>query len=73
MDLVFVDAAHDYVHGLPDSINALRLVRPGGIVVWHDYGSYWHGLVHAINQATRRHKLLRLAGTTLALVQTANA
>ena len=70
MDLVFVDAAHDYVHGFPDSTNALRMARPGGIVVWHDYGAYWHGLVHAINRAARRHQLVRLAGTTLAIVKT---
>lgn len=69
MDLVFVDAAHDYIHGLPDSINALRSARPGGLVVWHDYGPYWHGLVHAINQAARPYKLMRLAGTTLALIK----
>lgn len=69
MDLVFVDAAHDFIHGFPDSKNALSLVRPGGIVIWHDYAPYWHGLVHAIQAATQNYKLLRLSGTSLAMVQ----
>ena len=30
IDLVFVDAAHDYSHRLADSRTALRLVKPGG-------------------------------------------
>jgi predicted O-methyltransferase YrrM len=41
MDLAFVDAAHDFVHGYPDSLNALSLVRPGGFVLWHDFSPLW--------------------------------
>lgn len=37
MDLVFVDGAHAYSYVLSDSEKALRLVKPGGVVVWHDY------------------------------------
>src|SRR5579872_4694347 len=44
MDLVFVDAAHDYAHVLQDSYNALALARPGGWVVWHDFVPQWAGL-----------------------------
>ena len=68
MDLVFVDAAHDYVHGVVDSRNALRLVRPGGVVVWHDFG--WPGLAQAIREATIGYPLARLSRTTLAVVRT---
>jgi Methyltransferase domain len=52
IDLVFVDAAHDYPHGFPDSRTALRLVRPGGVVLWHDFIAHFPGLVHAIIEAT---------------------
>ena len=36
--LVFVDGCHayDFVH--QDTANALRYLRPGGLIVWHDYG-----------------------------------
>lgn len=69
MDMVFVDAAHDYVHGVVDSRNALRLLRPGGVALWHDYSSGWPGLVHAVREATAGRPLTRLAGTTLAVVR----
>ena len=60
IDLVFVDAAHDYVHGFADSRTALRLVRPGGVVLWHDFYEAYPGLVHAIIEATAGLPLKRL-------------
>ena len=37
MDLVFVDGAHsaDYVRN--DSEKGWRMLRPGGVLVWHDF------------------------------------
>ena len=37
-DLIFIDGCHyrDYVKA--DTENALRNLRPGGVIVWHDYG-----------------------------------
>lgn len=69
MDVVFVDAAHDFSHGLADSRTALRLVRPGGCVLWHDYSPQWGRLVLAVNEATRGRGLCRIAGTSLALLR----
>jgi predicted O-methyltransferase YrrM len=69
MDFVFVDAAHDYRNGLPDSRTALRLVRPGGVIFWHDFVPFWSGLVHGVIEGTRGHPLKRLAGTTFAVLQ----
>jgi SAM-dependent methyltransferase len=72
IDLVFVDAAHDYPHGFADSRTALRLVRPGGVVLWHDFNSHFPGLVHAIIEATAGLPLKRLGmDTTLAFLRTA--
>jgi len=71
MDLVFVDAAHDYLHGLADSRTALRLVKPGGVVLWHDFTPYFPGLVHGIIEATAGMPLKRLGvNTTLAVLHT---
>ncbi len=68
MDFVFVDAAHDYKHGIVDSKSALRLVKPGGVIMWHDFT--WPGLVEAIKEATQGQVLVRLAGTSLAVLRT---
>jgi predicted O-methyltransferase YrrM len=72
IDLVFVDAAHDYPHGLADSRTALKIVRPGGTIFWHDFEPYWSGLVHAICEATAGLPLRRLAGTSFAVLRVPN-
>lgn len=38
VDLFFVDGAHSYEYVRSDTLNALRCVRPGGVIAWHDYG-----------------------------------
>lgn len=36
-DVVFVDGSHAYSYVESDTEKALRMVKPGGIVFWHDY------------------------------------
>jgi predicted O-methyltransferase YrrM len=36
MDLVFVDGAHSYEYVKNDTEKGLEMLRPGGIIVWHD-------------------------------------
>lgn len=36
-DLVFVDADHTYEFAKRDTQTALRLLKPGGVILWHDY------------------------------------
>jgi hypothetical protein len=36
-DLVFIDGSHAYSYVESDTQKALRMVRPGGVVLWHDY------------------------------------
>jgi predicted O-methyltransferase YrrM len=38
IDLFFVDGAHSYDYVRSDSERALRCVRPGGVIAWHDFG-----------------------------------
>lgn len=63
-DLVLVDGGHEFVHGVADTRTALKLVAPGGVVVWDDFVPYWHGLVRGICQELEGRRLCRLAGTT---------
>jgi predicted O-methyltransferase YrrM len=65
-DLVLVDGAHDYEHGVADSRTALSLVAPDGIVLWDDCEPFWHGLVRGIVEvAGSTGNLKRIAGTSL--------
>lgn len=38
VDFFFVDGAHSYEYVKSDTENALRCVREGGIIAWHDFG-----------------------------------
>ena len=38
VDLFFIDGAHSYDYVRSDTDRALRCVRPGGAVAWHDFG-----------------------------------
>jgi predicted O-methyltransferase YrrM len=64
-DLVLVDGGHEHPHGVADTRTALRVVAPGGIVLWDDFTPYWHGLVRGICQEMEGRALSRLAGTSL--------
>ena len=37
-DFILIDGCHTYEYAVADTRNALRVVRPGGVIVWHDYG-----------------------------------
>ena len=64
-DVVFVDGSHARSYVLSDSEKALRMVRPGGLVLWHDYSPACPGVFAALNALARRLPLRHIRGTTL--------
>lgn len=64
--LVFVDGSHSYEYAAGDSKTAFRLVAPGGMVIWHDYG-VWEGVTRALEglEAARSLGLRKIRGTSL--------
>jgi len=40
IDLFFIDGAHSYEYVKSDTLNAIKCVRRGGGIVWHDYGRW---------------------------------
>ena len=64
-DVVFVDGSHAYSYVVSDSAKALRMVRPGGLVLWHDYSPESPGVFQALNELARRIPLRHIQGTTL--------
>lgn len=71
IDLVFVDANHEYDYVLSDSHHAQRLIgAQGGIILWHDYGTWdWPGSTHALNELYLKEpafgQMRHVDGTTL--------
>jgi len=45
--LVFIDASHAYEFVLSDSRQAMKMIRDGGVILWHDYG-IWRGVTDAL-------------------------
>lgn len=65
-DLVFVDGSHARSYVESDSAKALRIVRPGGLVLWHDYAGRRHarGVFDALNALAGSLPLRHVRGTT---------
>jgi predicted O-methyltransferase YrrM len=64
--LVFVDGSHAYDYVRADTATAMRLVAPGAVVLWHDYG-VWDGVTNALEEieAAQRLGLRHIRGTSL--------
>lgn len=58
--MVIVDGGHSYEVCKSDSEQALRMVKPGGIIIWDDYGSFWPGVVQALDELSKRITLYNL-------------
>jgi len=70
-DLIFVDGSHAESYVLSDSRKALRMVRPGGFVFWHDYRGPFNvrGVYRALNALLEEVPLRHIAGTALVYYQ----
>lgn len=73
-DLVFVDADHSYECVRNDSLIALRMVRPGGVVVWDDYiytkeHPECAGVARYLSELNRTISCVHVAETRLAMTQ----
>ncbi|MGH8094289.1 MAG: class I SAM-dependent methyltransferase [Chthoniobacterales bacterium] len=64
--LVFIDGSHAYDYALSDTQAALKMVRKGGVIVWHDYG-IWEGVTRALEELDERkgQGLRNIRGTSL--------
>lgn len=58
LDIVFIDAGHDYENALADIKAWWPLVREGGYLCGHDYNHGWPGVMRAVAQSF---PLLRVA------------
>lgn len=65
-DLVFIDGCHSYDYVKSDTTNALRHVRKGGLVVWHDYGII-KDVSDVVDETAMNVRIRAVRGTTLAV------
>ena len=62
--------SHAYDYAKKNSETAMRLVRPDGIVLWHDYG-VWDGVARALEEleAARGLGLVNIRGSSWCLAR----
>ncbi len=51
LDVVFIDAAHDYLSVKADIAAWLPKVKSGGYLAGHDYNQCWSGVIAAVNES----------------------
>jgi hypothetical protein len=68
-DLVFVDGSHARSYVASDSEKALQMVKPGGLILWHDYRGPHRssGVFETLNELGKRIPLMHIEGTSLVL------
>ena len=64
-DMILIDGSHAYPDVKSDSENALKNLRPGGTVFWHDYGHYL-GVSKALDEFASNYPIAVIKGTRLA-------
>lgn len=64
--LIFVDGSHAYDYALSDTRTAMKMVRKGGVIIWHDYG-IWEGVTKVLEEIENKEKmgLCTIDGTSL--------
>jgi predicted O-methyltransferase YrrM len=68
LDLAFIDGCHFRAYVEKDTENALRHLKPDGIVVWHDYG-YFKDVTDYVDELAERMPVHAIAGTRLAFAR----
>jgi tRNA A58 N-methylase Trm61 len=38
VDLCFIDGNHSFAYVQSDTLNCFSILKPGGVIIWHDYG-----------------------------------
>lgn len=68
VDIIFIDAAHDYANKLIDTNNAYKMIKKGGVIIWHDFKSPANPEVTKfINDQAKEKKIYHLRNTLLAI------
>lgn len=68
-DLAYIDGGHSYTQVRGDTEAVLPLMRPGGVVFWHDYEPLCPGVVHYLHELSRTLPVRHIKGTQLAVVR----
>lgn len=66
IDLMFIDGSHHYEYVKQDSENALKMIRNGGIIVYHDF-LVWPGVTKYLLELSKTLKIYHVKDTSLVI------
>ena len=70
MDLIFIDGGHTYSIVKSDSEKSFKMIKPNGIILWHDYvpgKTSAKDIVKYINEISKSKKIYRIKNTSLCI------
>ena len=69
IDLVFVDAAHHYEAVISDTKAALRMAKPGGLIIWDNFSQYgdYNDVTRAVLDHMGADRIVQIEDTELAV------
>ena len=65
MDYIFIDGDHSYELVKNDTEKALVMLKPGGMMVWHDYAAKSPGVVRYMKEFSEQRPIFRIKHTCL--------
>ena len=65
-DFILIDGCHTYEYALSDTRNALEVLRPGGVIVWHDYGML-EDVSRLVDEMSQQMAVRAIQGTRIAV------
>ena len=71
IDFMFVDGSHAHDYVINDTEKALKMVKKGGVILWHDYTN-WEGVKDVLNNFYKNHAgfstLRHIGGTSIVMM-----
>jgi predicted O-methyltransferase YrrM len=67
IDYIFIDGDHSYEGVKNDTEKALEMLKPGGLIVWHDYAAKSPGVLEYLSEFSQERPLFHLRKTCLAV------
>lgn len=69
-DLIFVDGGHEYREVKADTLNAFKMLKSGGMIIWDDYNPFYSGVFKVVNGLHALGlNLVSVKGTSLAYLE----
>jgi predicted O-methyltransferase YrrM len=64
-DLIFIDAGHEYECVKKDTEEAMAHIKPGGVVIWHDYSLGTPGVIRCVDEINKDDRICNVEDTSI--------